>query len=412
MGCCEFNTKAVSTEEILQSYTDELAEQFAAEAGGLAPRPNEQKDETNERGVFVRQPNSFIKKFGNKEDEFKAENKRYAIYWAHGCNWSNRPVIARDLLGLQDVIADQTTSHTGTSNKYGHGFSDQPEFKDPITGVHFLSEFYKNAKPDYKGRATTPTLVDVMEKKAVNNDYHRLSNYIEVQFRKFQPVDAPDLYPKKYRKEIDELNDWLFPHINNGHYRMAFGVSWEAYSEGYDDFFDSLEKLDKRLETNRFLFGDYITDSDIRAYVSLVRWETGYFRNIGPMKKRITEYKNIWGYIKDLYSIPTFAKYTFFHDGPPRKTGMGGPFKGYEERIVPLIPFEELWKSDGERKKLSSDPVNIFLKHPEGETAEDYQSEISDTIWNSPSWEDREPTNYRPDFDVTVNPLRGLLSNN
>ena len=91
---------------------------------------------------------------------------------------------------------------------------------------------------------------------------------------------------------------------------------------------------------------------------------------------------------------------------------MGGPFKGYEERIVPLIPFEELWKSDGERKKLSSDPVNIFLKHPEGETAEDYQSEISDTIWNSPSWEDREPTNYRPDFDVTVNPLRGLLSNN
>ncbi|MBD5493690.1 MAG: glutathione S-transferase [Lachnospiraceae bacterium] len=412
MGCCEFNTKAVSTEEILQSYTDELAEQFAAEAGGLAPRPNEQKDETNERGVFVRQPNSFIKKFGNKEDEFKAENKRYAIYWAHGCNWSNRPVIARDLLGLQDVIADQTTSHTGASNKYGHGFSDQPEFKDPITGVHFLSEFYKNAKPDYKGRATTPTFVDVMEKKAVNNDYHRLSNYIEVQFRKFQPVDAPDLYPKKYRKEIDELNDWLFPHINNGHYRMAFGVSWEAYSEGYDDFFDSLEKLDKRLETNRFLFGDYITDSDIRAYVSLVRWETGYFRNIGPMKKRITEYKNIWGYIKDLYSIPTFAKYTFFHDGLPRKTGMGGPFKGYEERIVPLIPFEELWKSDGERKKLSSDPVNIFLKHPEGETAEDYQSEISDTIWNSPSWEDREPTNYRSDFDVTVNPLKGLLSNN
>lgn len=412
MGCCEPNTKAVSAEEILQSYTDELAEKFAAEAGGLAPRPNEQKDETNERGVFVRQPNSFIKKFGNKEDEFKAESKRYAIYWAHGCNWSNRPVIARDLLGLQDVIADQTTSHTGTSNKYGHGFSDQPELKDPITGVHFLSEFYKNAKPDYKGRATTPTFVDVMEKKAVNNDYHRLTNYIEVQFRKFQPVDAPDLYPKKYRKEIDELNDWLFPHINNGHYRMAFGVSWEAYSEGYDDFFDSLEKLDKRLETNRFLFGDYITDSDIRLYVSLVRWETGYFRNIGPMKKRITEYKNIWGYIKDLYSIPTFAKYTFFHDGPPRKTGMGDPFKGYEERIVPLIPFEELWKSDGERKKLSSDPVNVFLKHPEGETAEDYQSEISDTIWNSPSWEDREPTNYRPDFDVTVNPLKGLLSNN
>ena len=75
------------------------------------------------------------------------------------------------------------------------------------------------------------------------------------------------------------------------------------------------------------------------------------------------------------------------------------------------IPFEELWKTDHERAKLSADPANLFLKHPAGETPEDYQSEISGTIWNSPSWDDREPTNYRPDFDATVNPLKGLLKN-
>ena len=75
----------------VNGYTDELAEEFAKQAGGLAPRPNEQRDETNERGVFVRQPNSFIVPFGDKEGEFKAEDGRYAIYWAHGCNWSNRP---------------------------------------------------------------------------------------------------------------------------------------------------------------------------------------------------------------------------------------------------------------------------------------------------------------------------------
>ncbi|MEI3412664.1 MAG: glutathione S-transferase C-terminal domain-containing protein [Blautia sp.] len=153
------------------------------------------------------------------------------------------------------------------------------------------------------GRATTPTFVDIREKKAVNNDYHRLTNYIEVQFRKFQPVDAPDLYPVKYRKEIDEFNDWLFPTVNNGHYRMAFCQSWEAYDEAYNDFFDSVEKLDERLKTNRFLFGDYITDSDIRLYVTLVRWETSYYHNVGPMKKRITEYENLWGYVKELSSF-------------------------------------------------------------------------------------------------------------
>ena len=106
-------------------YTDELAEQFALEAGGLAPRPNEQKDETNERGVFVRQPNSFIRPFGDREGDLRAEANRFAIYWAHGCNWSNRPVIARDLLGLENVIADQTTTHTGETNRYGHGFADE-----------------------------------------------------------------------------------------------------------------------------------------------------------------------------------------------------------------------------------------------------------------------------------------------
>lgn len=103
---------------------------------------------------------------------------------------------------------------------------------------------------------------------------------VGVDPRPFHPADAPDLYPKKFRKEIDEFNDWLFPHINNGHYRMAFCQSPEAYDEAYEDFYDSLEKLDKRLETNRFLFGEYITDSDVRAYVTLVRWDVNYYHNI------------------------------------------------------------------------------------------------------------------------------------
>ncbi len=407
MSSCGFTPKAEEPQAEGVVYTDELAESFAAEAGGLAPRPNEQKDETDERGAFIRQPNAFIQKFGEAEDELKAEDGRYAIYWAHGCNWSNRPVIARDLLGLQDVIKDQTTSHSGQTNKYGHGFADQPDFRDPITGVHFLSEFYKNANPDYKGRATTPTLVDITEKKAVNNDYHRLTNYLEVQFRKFQPVDAPDLYPKAFRKEIDEFNDWLFPHVNNGHYRMAFSVAYEPYQEAYDDFYDSLDKLEKRLETNRFLFGDYITDSDIRLYVTLVRWDTRYYRSIGPTKHRIVDYKNIWGYVRDLYSIPTFAKYTFFNEEKPTKRG--GPFTGYEEIISPLIPYEKLWATDGERRNLSKTPDEVFLRHPKDETPEDYQSEISDSIWNSPSWEDRNPANGKLSVDASINPLKGAL---
>jgi len=382
-------------------FTDELAEKFALERG-VRPRPNETISEIDERGVFVRQPNSFITPFGEKEGELKAEANRYKIYWAHGCHWSNRPVIVRDILGLEDVIDDIATSHAG---RFGHGFTDQPDFQDPTTKAYFLSEFYENAKPGFEGRATTPTLVDVIEKKAVNNDYHRLTNYIEVQFRKFQKNDV-DLYPKAYRKEIDEFNDWLFPTVNNGHYRMAFCQSWVAYDEAYQDFFDALEKLDERLKTNRFLFGDYITDSDIRLYVTLVRWETSYYHNVGPIKKRITEYENIWGYVKDLFSIPVFRKYTFFEFPPKKGTDI---FTSYAKRIAPQVPYDELWKTDGERKKLSQDPENVYKKHPAGESAEDYQSVISTTKWNSPDWADRQPRNITISVDASINPIASKL---
>ena len=386
-------------------YTDEIAERYAKEVGAK-PRPKEIKDEIDERGAFIRQANAFIRPFGDGDEDLHAEDGRFAIYWAHGCHWSNRPVIVRDILGLENAIADAHTTHSGESNIYGHGFGDSPDHKDPILGAYFLSEFYKNADPDYKGRATTPTLVDVKEKKAVNNDYHRLTNYIEVQFRKFQPVDAPDLYPVKYRKEIDEFNDWLFPTINNGHYRMAFCQSYEAYQESYDDFFDSIEKIDKRLETNRFLFGDYITDSDIRLYVTLVRWETSYYHNVGPIKKRITEYKNVWGYVKELFGIPEFRKYTFF-EFPEKKTK--GIFASYAERIASQVPYDELWKSDGSRKALSEDPENVYKKHPQGESAEDYQTKISVSKWNSEDPARRNPFERTLSTDASINPISSKL---
>ena len=172
-GCSFTPVENKETEEI--KYTDALAEQFAAEVG-VDPRPNETLVEIDERGAFIRQPNAFIQPFGDKEGGLKAEANRFGIYWATGCNWSNRPIIVRELLGLQDVISETRVSPSGETNRYGHAFGQYPDFKDPATGAYFLSEFYKRANPDFKGRATTPTLVDVKEKKAVNNDYHRLTN--------------------------------------------------------------------------------------------------------------------------------------------------------------------------------------------------------------------------------------------
>ena len=393
-------------------YTDNLAQYFAEETG-VKPRSTIQNGEINDKGYWIRQVNYFTTPFGDKDGLHRAEKDRYTIYWTYLCNWSNRPVLVRDILGLQDVIDEVVVDKTGETNVYGWGFPYEKGFKDKKTGAYFLAEFYKNADPNYKGRSTTPTLVDTITKKAVNNDYHRLTNYIEVNFRKFQKEDAPDLYPVKYRKEIDEFNDWLFPNINDGHYRQAFARSPEAYKDGYNAFHNALEKLDKRLETNRFVFGDYITDSDIRIYVSLVKWETDfYLLDTGPQKKRIREYKNVWGYLRDLFSLKEFKRYANLPSTEYNKEHRAYSFGNYLTRIGQFINYEEEWAIGDERKKLSSDPENVYLKHPKGETVEDYITEISQSQWNIDTVEARTNKEFKLSVDASINPLKGLLKNN
>ena len=197
---------------------------------------------------------------------------------------------------------------------------------------------------------------------------------------------------------------------------MAFCQSVEAYDIAFDDFYDSMDKLEKRLSENRFLFGDYITDSDIRFFVTIVRWDTGYFRNVGPVKHRIADYPNIYAYMKELYNIPAFKNATFVHDlvlGPAGDKDK--LFADWNVRIGSQIDYDKLWADDGQRAALSSDPKGeIYLRHPKGETVEDYQSEISVSHWNFESHDDRCPVNPANSIlraDASINPLKGLLKN-
>ena len=125
------------------------------------------------------------------------------------------------------------------------------------------------------------------------------------------------------------------------------------------------------------------------------------------MKKRVTEYKNIWGYIKDLYNQPVFKKYTFFEF---QQTDDPALFRAYAYRIAPKVPYDKIWSvQDPKRKQISKDPENVYKKHPANETVEDYQTEISQSIWNSPSWDDRNPKNGVLKVDASINPIESKL---
>lgn len=232
-------------------------------------RPRETAQEIDEYGNFHRQPNRFTEGFG--EGKNPVEKDRYILFWAKGCNWSNRAAIARELLGLEDAVKVEIVDWTDREENLGWEFVNSTDHINPETGAQFLSELYYNADEEYTGRTTVPAFVDYKTKKVVNNDYHWLTNHLETAFRPFHKKGAPDLYPEELRPEIDKLNKWLFENVNNAVYRAQFAESLQAFADGYETFFAGLDAMEERLADKRFLFGDYVTDSDIRLYTTIAR---------------------------------------------------------------------------------------------------------------------------------------------
>jgi putative glutathione S-transferase len=325
----------------------------------VRPRPDVDKTEMDASGAFVRQTNLFTTGFGPGKNP--VEKGRYRLIWAKGCNWSNRIAIVRELLGLEDAISINMVNMVSRQPVYGWEFVYDQDHTDPVLGVQLLSELYENTLPGFRGRATVPSLVDVTTKTVANNDYHHLTNYLEVDFKDLQKPNAPDLYPEELREEIDSLNWWLFDNVNNGVYRAQFARSISAYDEAIESFYAALEQLDQRLADRRFLLGDYVTDSDVRLYTTLARLDIAYAQNLGPLPKRLVDFPNLWPYARDLYQIPAFKHNTYFRDfGRPQGRTVGGDFTSYYARFIDEIDFEGLWGAAPGRAKLSGDPANKF----------------------------------------------------
>ena len=277
-------------------------------------RPKETVSEIDKNGYFRRQPNHFTTPFGDGENDLKAEgNKRYRLVWAKLCHWSNRAAIVRELEGLEDQISVNMVEHAPHEKNLGWEYVYNENNIDPVLGDQFLSEAYYRAADDYQGRTTVPALIDTTTGKVVNNDYNWLTTYFEVNFRPWHKKGAPELYPVELREEIDKMNLWLFDNINNAVYRSSFSRSNEGHFDGVNTFYAAMDRLEKRLETNRFLFGDYVTDSDIRLYVTLARLDIRYTAQLGETKHPLYTYKNLWGYAKELWEIPAFKNNRFRH---------------------------------------------------------------------------------------------------
>ena len=306
-------------------------------------------NENGEGGRFVRQKNRFDTPFGDKEGELPVIPNRYRLIWAPVCPWAHRSIIVRSLLGLEDVISVGTLDSVRPDKETSDwAFTLDKDNVDPVLGIHYLSEIYLATDKDYKGRPTVPCLVDIETKKVVNNDYFNLTKYLETKWVKYHKKGAIDLYPVELRDEIDKFNDDLFDKLNNGVYKAGFARSQEAYEDAVINVFKKLDELEERLEHKRYMFGDRITEADIRVYVTLARFDIAYYNAFKVNLKTLKEYKNLWAYARDLYQTKGFGDTTDF-DAIKKHYHLccvPNPYK-----ILPMGPNLEEWNSPHNRDK-------------------------------------------------------------
>jgi glutathionyl-hydroquinone reductase len=261
------------------------------ETQSKAQFPDEQSDD----GSFVRQQDQFRSWVSaDGRSGFPAVAGRYQLYVSYACPWASRTVIVRKLKRLESAIPMTVVDPIRDERGWRYG-------------THFLSELYKASDPGYRGRVTVPTLWDMQTKRIVSNSDDDIMRMFETEF---DAIGDPslDLYPVPLRSQIDELNELIYETVNDGVYRAGFATSQQAYEDAAYRLFATLDKLEERLATKRYLFGAQPVETDWRLFVTLVRFDPVYYIHFKCSLRRIVDYPNLYGYLRDLFQIPGIAQ--------------------------------------------------------------------------------------------------------
>lgn len=239
------------------------------------------------------------------EGGFKAERGRYHLYISLACPWAHRTLIFRALKKLDDVISVSITEPL--YGKTGWEFGTTPgTTPDTANGKTTMAEVYLLADPRYTGRVSVPVLWDKTRRTIVNNESAEIIRMLNAAFDAFTDVKT-DYYPRPLRAEIDRINDLVYPNVNNGVYRAGFATGQTAYEEAARGVFAALDQLEQVLSGQRYLVRDRITEADWRLFTTLIRFDSVYYSHFKCNLRRITDYPNMWNYLRELYQVPGIA---------------------------------------------------------------------------------------------------------
>lgn len=237
---------------------------------------------------------------------FKAESGRYHLYVSLACPWAHRTLIFRHLKGLESHI-DISIVHP---DMLTNGWQFQRDDKctvDHLFGFDFLYQLYLKNDPEYTGRVTVPVLWDKQQQRIVSNESAEIIRMMNSAFNDITG-NVDDYYPVALREAIDTINEEIYHSINNGVYRCGFATSQPVYQQAYRELFSALDKLEQRLENQRYLTGDQLTEADWRLFTTLIRFDAVYHGHFKCNKQRLEDYPNLSAFTRDLYQRPGVAE--------------------------------------------------------------------------------------------------------
>jgi putative glutathione S-transferase len=264
-------------------------------------------------GRFVRQESRFrnwVTPDGSPgptgDGGFAAEPGRYHLYVSLACPWAHRTLIFRKLKKLEGAISVSIVDPLMGSE--GWVFSDDAgSIPDTVNGAKRLYEVYLKADPNYTGRVTVPVLWDKARATVVNNESAEIIRMLNSAFDRWGDASL-DFSPAALRGEIDAINEFVYPNINNGVYRAGFATTQAAYEEAFRALFAALDEIDARLGAQRYLVDGRLTEADWRLFTTLVRFDPVYFGHFKCNLRRIADYRNLSNYLRELYQMPGVAE--------------------------------------------------------------------------------------------------------
>lgn len=257
---------------------------------------------TDRHGAFVRTQSQFRDWVtSDGVSGFKAEPGRYHLYVSLACPWAHRTLLYRVLKGLEQVISVSVVDPV--SGPEGWVFSDYPGATvDHANGFQAIHQLYVQSQKDYTGLVTVPVFWDKVSQRIVNNESSEIIRMLDSAFEAYASNPA-SFYPGALQGEIDVVNDFVYGHVNNGVYRCGFASTQSSYESAVAALFHALDVLEERLSRSRFLIGNELTEADLRLFPTLVRFDAVYFIHFKCSVRRIADYPNLSGYLRDIFQL-------------------------------------------------------------------------------------------------------------